>query len=233
LRAAFLGTNVVQGRVDPATGVVTGPIADLVQELARRMGVPYQIIAAPDAGAVIGHLNDGSADIGFLGYDVSRAEEVDFAGPYASMHNSYVVAQRSPLRQSSEIDRAGAIVGAVKGQTQQLFVSSRMKQAQVRVFDRQPPPAELEALLRSGEVTAFGVNRQRALELGRASAELRALPDSFMEVVQEFVVRKGEAQKRAVLDAFAAEMRASGFVQASLTKAGLEESLSVASVDAR
>jgi polar amino acid transport system substrate-binding protein len=228
LRATFLGTNVVQGRVDPATGAVTGPIADLVQELARRMGVPFQIIPSPDAGGVISRLNDGSVDIGFLGYDASRAAEVDFVGPYATMHNSYVVAEGSPLRQSGEVDRVGVVVGAVKGQTQEIFVSARMKQARVRVFDRQPPPAELEVLIRSGQVTAFGVNRQRALELDRASTELRALPDSFMEVVQEFVVRKGEPQKRVALDAFAAQLRASGFVKASLAKAGLEESTGVA-----
>jgi polar amino acid transport system substrate-binding protein len=232
LRAAFLGANPVQGRVDPATGTVTGPVADLVQELATRMGVPFQIIPSADARAVIGHLNDESADIGFLAYEASRAEEVDFAGPYANMHNSYVVAAGAPLRLSAEVDRAGVIVGAVKGQTQELFVSSRMQQARVRVFDRQPPQADLEALFNDGEVTAFAVNRQRALELAKASAQLRALPDSFLEVVQEFVVRKGESRKRAVLDGFAAQVRSSGFVQASLAKAGLEKSASVASEDA-
>lgn len=233
LRAAFLGTNPVQGRVDAATGAVTGPVADLVQELARRMGVPFQIIPAPDARAVIGHLNDQSADIGFLAYEAARAEEVDFAGPYANMHNSYLVAVASPLRQSADVDQAGVIVGAVQGQTQELFVSSHLQQARVRVFDRQPPQAELEALFKGGEVSAFAVNRQRALEFARASSGLRALPDSFLEVVQQFVVRKGEAQKRALLDAIATQLRGSGFVKASLAKAGLEESASVASAEAR
>ncbi|MEQ1580148.1 MAG: transporter substrate-binding domain-containing protein [Steroidobacteraceae bacterium] len=232
LRAAFLGANPVQGRVDPTTGAITGPVADLVQELAKRLGVPFQILPSPDARAVIGHLNDGSADIGFLAYEASRAEEVDFAGPYANMHNTYVVAEGSALKQSGDLDRSGITIGAVKGQTQELFLSSSMKQARVRVFDRQPPQAELETLFKSGEVTAFGVNRQRALELDKASAELRALPDSFLEVVQEFVVRKGDQPKRAALDKFAADMRASGFVKASLAKAGLEEGASVASGDA-
>jgi polar amino acid transport system substrate-binding protein len=232
LRASFLGANPVQGRVDVSTGAVSGPVADLVQELAQRMGVPYQILPSADARSVIAHLNDGSADIGFLAYEASRAEEVDFAGPYANMHNSYVVAEGSPLRQSVDVDRDDGIVGAVKGQTQELFVSSQLRKARVRVFDRQPPQLELEALFRHGEVTAFAVNRQRALELDKASPELRALPDSFLEVVQQFVVRKGEAQKRAALDAFATQVRGSGFVKASLAKAGLDESASVASAGA-
>ena len=48
LRAAFLGDNPALGRVDPKTGAVTGPVAEIVQEIARRAGVPYELIASPD-----------------------------------------------------------------------------------------------------------------------------------------------------------------------------------------
>ena len=40
LRASFIITNPVQGRVDAQTGATTGPAPDLVRELARRLGVP-------------------------------------------------------------------------------------------------------------------------------------------------------------------------------------------------
>ncbi len=229
LRAAFLGANPVQGRVDPATGAITGPVADLVQELAKRLGVPFQILPSPDARAVIGHLKDNTADIGFLAYEPSRAAEVDFAGPYALMYNSYVVAENSTLRKSSEADRDGLAFGAVKGQAQELYLSSYLKKAHVQIFDRQPPREELEKLLTTGGLAAFGMNRQRALELDKASPILRALDDSFLEVVQEFIVLKGDTAKRQILDGFATEMRNSGFVKASLDKAGLQESAGVAS----
>lgn len=229
LRAAFLGANPVQGRVDPTTGAITGPVADLVQELAKRLGVPYQILPSPDARAVIGHLQDHTADIGFLAYEPSRAAEVDFAGPYALMYNSYVVAENSPLKKSTEADRDGLVFGAVKGQAQELYLSGYLKKAHVQIFDRQPPREELEKLLTEGGLSAFGMNRQRALELDKASPTLRALDDSFLEVVQEFIVLKGDTAKRQILDGFAAEMRASGFVKASLDKAGLQESAGVAS----
>src|SRR5215472_5593158 len=90
LRAAFLRTNPVQGRIDPQTKSVSGPVADLVQELARRLGVPYTIIPAADAREVIDDLNMHTADIGFLAYDAPRAAEVDFSRPYALMQNSYI-----------------------------------------------------------------------------------------------------------------------------------------------
>ena len=53
LRASFIATNPVQGRVDANTGVVSGPAADLMQELARRLGVKHVVMPLPDAGAVL------------------------------------------------------------------------------------------------------------------------------------------------------------------------------------
>ena len=100
LRAAFLGANPVQGHVDAQTGAITGPVADIVKEMARKLGVPYTIIPASGAAGVIALLKSGKADIGFLAYDEARSKEVDFAGPYALMYNTYVVAADSPIQKA-------------------------------------------------------------------------------------------------------------------------------------
>src|SRR5262245_9384022 len=89
LRATFLATNPVQGRVDPQSGEVTGPVADLVRELAKRRGVPFKIQPVPDAAAVIDSLKTRKADIGFLAFEAARAAQVDFTHPYALMASAY------------------------------------------------------------------------------------------------------------------------------------------------
>src|SRR5262245_13798552 len=127
LRAVFLGSNPVQGRVDPQTGVATGTVPDLVKELARRVGIPYAIIPAQDARGVIDALRNRTADIGFLAYDETRAREVDFGAAFAVMFNSYLVRSDSAIRRSGDVDKSGVKVAAVKGQTQELFVSSHLK----------------------------------------------------------------------------------------------------------
>src|SRR5262245_14749896 len=124
LRAIFLGGNPVQGRIDPQTGVANGVVPDLVQELAGKLGVPFKIVPAPAAGGVIDALKNGTADIGFLAYDETRAREVDFGAAFMVMFNSYVVRASSPIQKTADIDRAGITVAAVRGQTQELFVSS-------------------------------------------------------------------------------------------------------------
>ena len=222
LRAIFLGGNPVQGRIDPQTGVASGVVPDLVRELAGKLGVPFKIVPAPAAGAVIDALKTGTADIGFLAYDETRAREVDFGAAFMVMFNSYVVRASSPIQKTADIDRAGTTVAAVRGQTQELFVSSHLKNARVRVFETMPEQPELETLLIKGLVDAFAINRQRSLEAEAASgSKLRALPDSFLEVQQSFVVAKGDRAKLQTIEKFVSEARVSGFIKSSIERARL------------
>ena len=110
----------------------------------------------------------------------------------------------------------------MKGQTQEHFVSATMTRARVRVLDVMPPQAEVDTLLTSGDVHAFAINRQRALEAESAAAgRLRTLPDSFLDVDQCFVVAKGNANRLAAIEQFVGEMRTSGFIKQSIDRAKL------------
>ena len=93
--------------MNPQTGAITGPVADLVTELAKRKGVPFKLIPAPDVRGVIAQLQSGEADAGVMAYEAARAREVDFAGGFAVMFNSYLVRSDSPLKTVADADRAG------------------------------------------------------------------------------------------------------------------------------
>jgi polar amino acid transport system substrate-binding protein len=222
LRAVFLGSNPVHGRVDAKTGVSTGPVPDLVQELARTLNVKPAIIPAPDAAGVIAALKNGTADIGFLAYDETRAREVDFGAAFIVMHNSYLVRSDSPLQKAADVDRAGITVAAIKGQSQQLFVSRNLKIAKVQVLDTMPPQSELESILLGKSVDAFAINRQRGLDAQTASSgRLRPLADNFLDVEQCFVVEKGAGAKLKAIEQFVSKVRESGFISASIERARL------------
>ena len=222
LRVAFLGTNPVHARVNPGAGTITGPVADLVAELAKRQGVPFKLIPAPDVRGVIAQLQSGEADAGVMAFEAARAREVDFAGGFAVMFNSYVVRTVSPLKTVADADRAGITVGAVRGQTQEIFLSANLKQAKLRIYEAQPPPDELRRLLAKGELDAFAMNQQRIEDAVRgAVGELRALTGSYVDVEQSFVVRKGEAARAAEFKAFVDQARESGLTKTALERAQL------------
>ena len=222
LRAIFLGLNPVQGRIDARSSKALGPVPELVEAMARRLGVPFSIASAPNAGEIVAALNKGDADVGFLAYDAARARDVDFGAPFMVMFNSYLVRSDSSLTQTADVDRQGVTVAAVRGQTQELFVSSHLKNAKVRVFETMPPQAEVERLLVGREVDAFAINRQRAIEAEAASTRtLRALPDNFLTVDQCFVVRKGDRDKLPLIVSFMEDARASGLMRSAIARAGL------------
>src|SRR5262245_57708381 len=75
LRAGFIADNPVQAQVDPRTGAVSGPAADLVKELAKRLNVQAEIIPLPTAEAVIDAVKAKRVDIGFLAYEAARAKQ--------------------------------------------------------------------------------------------------------------------------------------------------------------
>jgi len=225
LRVIFLGMNPVQGRMDPQTGKATGPVPDIAEALAKKLGVPLKLISSPNAAGIASALNGNTADVGVLAYDVERTKDVDYGAPLLVMFNSYLVKRDSPIKRTADVDRAGVTAAAVRGQTQELYVSSHLKNAKVRVFATMPPQADVEKLLLDGGpggVDVFAINRQRSLDAQAESGRrLRALDDSFLEVEQSFVVKKGDRSKLPALAAFAAEVRTSGLVKQSIARAKL------------
>jgi len=225
LRAAFLGDNPVLGRVDAKTGVVTGPVADLVKELARRLGVSYTLTPAAGARDVIGRLQAHTADLGFMAYNAARANDVDFSSPWLLMPNSYIVRADSPLQTVADADRAGINITAVKSDTQDVYLSAHLKNNHVNTVPALPSPEELASLLLSGKIDAFAANRQRLMEAAARFPKLRVLSDNYFVAGQAVALAKVDPPDPARLGALnrlLGEVLASGLVKASIDHAGLQ-----------
>jgi polar amino acid transport system substrate-binding protein len=228
LRAAFLRTNPVQGRIDAKTGAITGPVVDLVQALAGELKVPYDIIPAADARDIIARLKAHTADIGFLAYDGERAQEVEFSEPYALMLNTYLVRADSPLKKSADADRSGLRIGVAGGVSQAVVLKELLKKSELKVMPA-PPPEEIDRMLMSGDLDAYGANRQRLVEVAAQYPKLRVLPDNFSVAEQSLVVTKGDSSRLDALNQFIQKARSSGLVKSSLERAKLTAGMEVAS----
>jgi len=221
LRASFIATNPVQGRVDAKTGEVTGPGPDLARELARRLGVSPVITPLPDAGAVLESVRSGKVDIGFLAIEAERATQVDFSDPYSNSGAAYAVRANSTFQKSSDVDRAGVIIGAIAGQSPEVYVREHVKNARVESLPAVPPNAVIGKMLLDGKVDAFAANRTRMEEVVREVPSVRVLPDDYMVTSQAIVVQKGNAARLAEINRFLTDVRASGFVKTSLDRANV------------
>jgi polar amino acid transport system substrate-binding protein len=220
LRATFLGTNPVQGRVDPQTGAVTGPVADLVRDLAKQLGVPYKIIPSTGPRELMDRVKAHTVDIGFLANDPERAVEVDFSAPYLLMASTFMVRADSPVRSAASVDRAGMRVSAVKGTSQEIYLSSTLRNAQMKAV-AELPADEVSKQLLGGELDAFGANRSRLVEMAAHDSKLRVLPDNFSVVEQAIVIEKGDPARMEIINRFLKGELMSGAVKQSLDRAKL------------
>ena len=228
LRAVFLQSNPVQGRIDAKTGAVTGLANDLTRELGRQLGVPVSVKGVVNAKAVIESIRDHKADIGFLAFDATRAVDVDFSDVYALSWSSYLVPVDSPIHNLADADRKGIRIGAVRNDSPELYLSRTLKNAELKPYDALGEP-DIVRLLGTGEIDAWAANRQRLIEIAAQRLDMRVLPDNFFAVRQAIAVAKGDKASLDRLNRFLAEARDSGLIQKSIDSAGLKGAVDVAS----
>ena len=100
---------------------------DLARELARRLGVPVELVLYDAAGKVVEGLKTDSWDIAFVAIDPARAVELDYSAPYVVIEGAYLVPQASAIRSNAEADRDGVrvVVGAGSAYSSLRQVSQR------------------------------------------------------------------------------------------------------------
>src|SRR2546428_11059268 len=81
LRAGINFGNALLANKD-ASGTPGGIAVDLARELARRAGVPMDIVSYETAGRMADGAHAGEWDVAFLGADPARANEIAFTAPY-------------------------------------------------------------------------------------------------------------------------------------------------------
>ncbi len=107
LRVGINLGNFLLTAADPATGEFRGIAVDLGRELGRRLGVPVEIIGYPSPGALADAAKTDVWDVGFLGAEPQRANEIDFTAAYVEIEATYLVPAGSPLKTIADVDRKG------------------------------------------------------------------------------------------------------------------------------
>ena len=213
LRAAFLGRNPVQVRVDPQTGEVSGPAVDVAREIGRRLGVEVTIQPLSGVPAVIEAVREGSADIGFIAHDATRAQRVAFTQAYVYGHNSYIVRADSSLETFAEFDRDGTRIAAISGNAVDLHLARTLENAELVSLARGTPDTEAARMLLADEIDAYAANKQRLAAVVESESRVRVLDGSVLPVEQSVVVSFGNEAVVPQLDLAIDELRTSGVLQ--------------------
>ena len=217
LRAAINFGNPVLAQ-KTANGEAGGVSVDLSRELARRLGVPLEIVPYDAAGKVTGDVKSGRWDIAFVARDPQRAADIDFTAPYVIIEGGYMVPASSPIHTLEDADREGVRIAVGRGSAYDLFLSrGYLKRA---TLVRAPSPrASVDQFFAEKLEVLAGV-KAALVEQARTHPGYRVLPGNFMMIEQAMAVPRGRPLAIRYLRDFVDEMKASGFVAASLQKSG-------------
>ncbi len=219
LRAGINLGNPVLARQDPSTGEVQGVSVDLSRELARRLGVPLELVTVPAAAKSVEALKSGACDIAYVAIDPARAVDLDYTAPYVLIEGAYLVPQASPIRANADVDRPGVRVVVGAASAYDLYLSRELRQAQIVRVQRSDEV--VAAMLAQHLEVAAGVRQQLQAD-ARRIAGVRLLEGRFMVINQALATSRERASGAAYLDQFVEDMKASGFVARALELNGIQ-----------
>jgi polar amino acid transport system substrate-binding protein len=217
LRAGINYGNVILARKDKASGESSGVAIDLARELAKRLGVPVEVIGYDAVGAMVDGAKAGAWDIAFLGADPARAGEISFTAAYVELEATYLVPAGSPLHAIADVDRDGVRVAAPARAAYELFLTRSLQRAQL--VRAQGADAAVDLLV-SGQVEALAGLRQALIAPAAKLPGSRILDGRFMAVQQAVGIPKGRDAGVTYLRGFVEEAKASGLVAHAIQKTG-------------
>jgi len=213
-----LGNFLLVGK-DAQTGDLRGVVPDLAQELARRLRVPLELVAYPGAGQVADAAATGAWDVGFIGAEPQRAEQIAFTPAYLEIPATYLVPAGSPIRSLAEVDRPGVRIAVSARSAYDLYLSRNLKHAQL--VRAEGIPASFDLFVAQKLEVLSGLLPRLSSEVARLPGA-RIIEGKFTAIQQAIGTPRARAAGAAWLREFVAGIKASGLVARAIERHGVK-----------
>lgn len=213
-----LGNPILVAK-DPATGQLRGIAPDVARELARRAGVPFEFVQYEGAPAVADDAPFGKWDVAFIGADPAREGTIAFTAPYVELPSTYLVPAGSRIMTAADADAEGVRIAA-RPRTAYDLVLRRILRRATLVYP-QEGRSDVD-LLSSGQADALAGLRTVLVETSRTMPGSRVLEQDFGAIQQAMGVPRPRTQAAEYLEAFVADIKASGFVNQAIERSGVQ-----------
>jgi len=225
LRVGLNMSNFLLTRTDAATGKPLGVAHDLGQELARRLGLPVAFVPHPNPGALADAANKNVWDVGFLGAEPQRANEIDFTAAYVEIESTYLVPPGSPLTSIEKVDAKGVRIAVSARSAYDLYLTRTLKNGELV---RAPGLAAACDLFLNEKLDALAGLRPALVEDAKKLPGSTILPGQFTAVEQAIGTSPANTAGAAFLHAFIEDAKRSGLVARFIAEHGVTGRLSVA-----
>src|SRR5712692_693705 len=185
---------------DGPGGEPRGIAPDLGRELGLRLGVPVEFVRFDAAGKLADAVKAGDCDVGFLGAEPQRANEIAFTSPYLEIPVTFLVPAGSPLRSLADVDR----------DAYDLFLTRTLKKAQLA---RAQGIDGSYKLFVDQKLEALAGLKPRLVSDAEKLPGSRVLDGQVTGVQQAIGTPKARAAAAKYLSAFADDVKKSGFIK--------------------
>ncbi len=211
---------------DPRSGQLSGLDIDLATALASDLQAKLQFVDSSFV-TLIQDLHTNRCDVAMFGIAMlpSRMEKLQFSTPYLQS-DIYAITTRTNriVRQWSDIDQPGVLVGVQAGTFMEPIMRERLRQAEL-VSIQLPQTRERELI--AGRVDVFMTDYPYGRSVLEASdwASLLTSPTPFHVLPYAHASKPGDAEWRELLNTFVARIRQDGRLEAAARRHGLERNL--------
>ena len=217
LRVGINLSNFLLTRTEP-NGEHAGLAVDLGKELGRRLGVPVAIVPFPNPGALAEAAKSGVWDVGFLGAEPQRANEIDFTAAYVEIEATYLVPAGSKLSSIAEVDAKGVRIAVPTKAAYELYLTRNLKNAEL-VHEKGADNAFKR--FKDDKLDALAGLRPRLVADQDNMPGSRILDGNFTAVQQAAGTPKGRKAGARYLREFIEEAKETGFVAKTIEKNGV------------
>ena len=208
---------------NPRTDQLSGLDIDLAAALASDLHARLQFVDSSLA-TLAQDLHGNRCDVAMFGIAMlpQRMEHLQFASPYLQSDIHAVTTRASRVvRQWSDIDRPGVLVGVEAGTLTEQVMRQRLRHANLVPIQ---PPQTRERELMAGRVDVFMTDYPsgRALADDTEWAALLTSPTPFHVLHHAHASKPGDAEWRATLNAFVARIQQDGRLDAAARRHGLD-----------
>jgi len=208
-------TSILPGR---APTEARGVGHDLGKEMARRLGVPDEVVVFSNNAEVLAAITSGKVDVVFTNASAARAKEMDFTAPYMEIELGYLVPRGSPISSLAEVDRPGVRVGVTEKSSSDATLTRDLKQA---VVVRAPTVKAGAGMLATGKIDAYATNKATLFEMSGELPGSAVLAGRWGVERHAIAIPKGRDQGLPFANKFAEDVKSEGVVKAAAAKAGL------------
>jgi len=198
-----------------AAGAPIGLAPDLGRELGKRLGVEVVLVPYPNPGALADDANKDKWDVGFLGAEPQRANEIDFTAAYVEIEATYLLPPGSTLKSIAEVDSKGKRIAVPERSAYELYLTRSLKNAElVRV---KGGDAAFQKFV-DDKLDALAGLRPRLTTDHDKLPGSRILDGNFTAVQQAAGTPKGRPAGAQYLREFIEDIKATGLVAKTIEK---------------